>query len=66
MPIRKIMNDHATDIMRNVLQWGIVTVATITSAQQEIEWWLRVSSLVLAIIASCYTIWSIHRKNKQP
>lgn len=59
------MHEHTGDILRNVLHWGVTTVAAITAAQQEIEWGLRIASFIVAIVASGYTIWSTYRKNNQ-
>lgn len=56
------MNYHGRDLQGVV---GAVTssVGTIVGWQSQIEFWLRILSLVVGIVAGLYTIYHYARKN---
>lgn len=51
------LREHAVGLTGTSFSW----LAVITGNQQQIEYWLRVTSLVGAITVSVFTVWKILR-----
>lgn len=62
----KLLHEHAADISKALVSTGISAVAVISSFQEQLESWLRICSLVGAIIVSVLTVVSIVRKARKP
>ena len=52
------VRENVSSIAGSALAW----TAVITANQQQLEYWLRIASLVGALAASVATVWNVLRK----
>ena len=62
----KILHDHAADILKAMFSATFSMFAVISSFQEQLESWLRITSLLAAIAVSVVTVISIVRKSRKP
>jgi hypothetical protein len=61
------MMSHQEAVSKAVGAIGLNTLALITSFQEQVEWWLRIASLVVAVVyTSVLTIRALTRKHNPP
>lgn len=62
----RFLQDHAADFLKGLASSVISVFALVSSFQQELEAWLRITSLMLAIVVSLLTAVSIVRSLNKP
>lgn len=55
-------DEHAEIVAKGIIGVGFNVLALITSAQEEVEWWLRIVSLLIGCAVGLLTIYSFVRK----
>lgn len=61
----KMMEEHHHTLAKGAVGIGANLLGVITSFQQELEWWLRISSLAVGLVVGLLTAWSIIRKARR-
>jgi uncharacterized membrane protein len=56
-------HDHSGEICKGILAVCINAIAVITSTMENLEYWLRITSLGIGIVVGALTIISIVRKH---
>lgn len=62
----RFLHDHATDLIKGLASSTVSVFALISSFQQELEAWLRITSLFIAIFVSLLTAVSLIRSLNKP
>jgi len=62
--IKNFLEDHSAQLIKGSVGMSATLGSVGVSTIQEIELWLRISSLCIGIIVGLLTTWSIIRKNK--
>ena len=57
--------EHHHTLAKGALGAGANLLGVITSFQQELEWWLRITSLGVGVLVGILTAWSIIRKARR-
>lgn len=62
--IKNFFEDHSTQLLKGSVGMSATIGSVGVSSIQEVELWLRISSLCIGILVGLLTTWSIIRKNK--
>lgn len=58
--------DHAGILLRGIVGAGSTALGVVTSFQEQLEWWLRVTSLGLGILVAIVTLHSLLKGYRKP
>lgn len=62
--IKNFFEDHSAQLIKGSVGMSATLGSVGVSTIQEIELWLRISSLCIGIIVGLLTAWSIFKKNR--
>ena len=62
--IKNFLEDHSAQLIKGSVGMSATLGSVGVSTIQEVELWLRISSLCIGIIVGLLTAWSIFKKNK--
>lgn len=62
--IKNFLEDHSAQLIKGSVGMSATLGSVGVSTIQEVELWLRITSLCIGIIVGLLTAWSIFRKNK--